>query len=415
MSGVATSPTVQTTGSSTASHSSSQNNLAIIIVASIGGVLFIVALVLVLVPFARRRASRRQPKHTKSSTSSDGTSTTVHSRRDVHNRAISADASVPLLEPDPNHSTEYSRFRSITAQSNTATEPSTPHHSSTDSPPIPIPRRFATSFRSFSARPSPVDLESGSGPPSRSFLSSPPPPLRHARTRIARAPMDTLPEDSATDNLPQRGPSPTATTTESQAPSPTSWLHIPKASGMPLIGAFRGSISSLASAASSSLPTMQHYPSFNKTAQSATSASASSRSSQTFYTVASDGPTTGHDMGSPSEHGEVSPPRPPGSAARLKPSGVGERIPQVHLMNPPDGFQTSRQASMVYSHKSSMLSVAGPPRKGEDGRPLSGTVASGGSSLSLYSDARSQLGSGEDGRGNGSAGGSGGGARGRRS
>lgn len=161
---------------------------------------------------------------------------------------------------------------------------------------------------------------------------------------------------------------------------------------------------------------MQHYPSFNKTAQSATSASASTRSSQTFYTVASDRPTTGHDMGSqPSEHGEISPPRPPGSAARLKPSGVGERIPQVHLMNPLDGFQTSRQASMVYSHKSSMLSVPGGARKGEEGRPLSGTVASGGSSLSLYSDARSQLGSGEDGRGAGSASGGGGGARERRS
>jgi hypothetical protein len=104
----------------------------------------------------------------------------------------------------------------------------------------------------------------------------------------------------------------------------------------------------------------------------------------------------------------------PGSEARLKPSGVGEQIPRVHV-NPSDGFHASRQASMVYSNKSSVLSVPGVLRPGENTRPLSGTIGSG-SSLSLYSDARSQLGAiGEDGRLNGSVGGSSGGARGRRS
>jgi hypothetical protein len=71
---------------------------------------------------------------------------------------------------------------------------------------------------------------------------------------------------------------------------------------------------------------------------------------------------------------------------------------------------------MVYSNKSSVLSAPGVLRPSENTRPQSSTVGSG-SSLSLYSDARSQLGAiGEDGRLNGgSVGGSSGGARGRRS
>jgi len=224
--------------------------------------------------------------------------------------------------------------------------------------------------------------------------------------------MDPLPEDTVPDRPPKSGPSPTATSTESQVPSPTSWLHIPKTSRIPLIGAFRGSISSVTSSATSSLPTMQHYPSFTRNAKSV---SASSRSSQTFYSVASHEPTTGRNL-SPqetTEQGERA--LPPGSEARLKPSGVGERIPRVHL-NPSDGFHASRQASMVYSNKSSVLSVPGVLRPGENTRPQSGTVGSG-SSLSLYSDARSQLGAiGEDGGLNGgSVSGSSGGARGRRS
>jgi hypothetical protein len=157
---------------------------------------------------------------------------------------------------------------------------------------------------------------------------------------------------------------------------------------------------------------MQHYPSFTRNTKSV---SASSRSSQTFYSVASEVPTAGRNLVSreTTEQGELSFPL-PGSEARLKPSGVGERIPRVHL-NPSDGFHASRQASMVYSNKSSVLSAPGVLRPDENTRPLSGTVGSG-SSLSLYSDARSQLGAiGEDGRLNGSVGGSSGGARGRRS
>jgi hypothetical protein len=391
----------------TSSQSPNKSNLAVIIVSCLGGVLFLAAVVLVLVPFARRRASKRQLKTSKSSASSGGTSSTVHSRRDVHNRTISADASAPLLEPDTNTNTEYSPFKSVTAQSDVTAPLTALHNPHTDT--LRFPRRFAPSFRSYSARPSSPDLESG---PSRSFASPPQPPLRHARTRIAHTPMDPLPEDAVPDRSPKRGPSPTAATTESQAPSPTSWLHIPKISGIPLIGAFRGSISSATSSGSSSLPTMQHYPSFTRNAKSV---SASSRSSQTFYSVASHEPTTGRNLGpqeTTEQEGFLSPR--PGSEARLKPSGVGEQIPRVHV-NPSDGFHASRQASMVYSNKSSVLSVPGVLRPGENTRPLSGTIGSG-SSLSLYSDARSQLGAiGEDGRLNGSVGGSSGGARGRRS
>ena len=397
-------PQQQTAGTTATSRSTNKNNLAIIIVACLGGFIFIVALLLVLVPYVRRKAARHHSKNTKGSSPSGSNSTaTVHSRREVHNRTVSADASVPLLESDPTTSPEYSRFRSTTAQSNAETLPSAPH------PPGAyslnnLPRRFAPTFKLSSVRPSSPDLEPGFPRP---VLSSQP-PLRHARTRIARVPMDTLPEDAATDGPTQRVPSPT-TTDESHAPAPTSWLHIPKASGMPLIGAFRGSFSSLASAASSSLPTMQHYPSISQNLKSA-SASASTRSSQTFYTVASDGPTASHDVGPPpSEHGELV--QPPGSAAWLKPSGVGKRIPQVHEQTSSEGFHASRQASMVYSQKSSTVSGL---RSGERGRPQSGTVASG-SSLSLYSDARSQPGSAEDGRWNGSTGGSSTGAPGRQS
>ena len=292
---------------------------------------------------------------------------------------------------------------SLPAQSDTATPPTALRSASADT--LRFPRRFAPSFKSFSTRTASPDLEPG---PSRSYLSPPQPPLRHARTRIARAPMDTLPEDSVTDGTPMRVPSPTATSTESHAPpAPTSWLHIPKSS-VPLIGAFRGSISSVTSGGSSSLPTMQHYPSFTKNAKSV---SGSSRSSQTFYSVASDGHEASRNLGpQPSEQGEL--PSPPlGMAARLKPSGVGERTPQVHLTPSFEGFHASRHASMVYSNKSSVLIAPGGLRSDENTRPLSSTVGSG-SSLSLYSDARSQL-PGEDGRWNGSVGGSSGGARGR--
>jgi hypothetical protein len=88
-------------------------------------------------------------------------------------------------------------------------------------------------------------------------------------------------------------------------------------------------------------------------------------------------------------------------------------MPQVHK-SPSNGLHPSRQASMVYSHKSSMLSIPGGQRRGERDRPLSGTVTSG-SSLSLYTDARSQLGAGEDGRRNGSIDDDSGGAQSRQS
>jgi hypothetical protein len=404
-----------TEGSSTPSHPPDKNNLTIIVVGCIGGFLVLVSAILILVPFARRRALKRRPKDIKSSVSSSDSPSSAQSRREAHNRTISVDAFVPLLESEPNTgSAEYSRFGSATAQSHTITPPRAPRALNTDS--LRFPRRFAPSFKSSSARPASPDLEPGL---SRPFLSQPQPPLRHARTRIAHVPMDTLPEDSVTNGSPQRVPSPTATSADSHAPASTSWLHIPKASNIPLIGAFRGSLSSLASAGSSSLPTMQHYPSFTKNVQSA---SASTRSSQTFYSVVSDGPTAGPNNSTfvptspppplPSEQGEI---RVPVSAAsaRLKPSDVGERMPQVHK-SPSTGLHPSRQASMVYSQRSSVLSAAGGQRRGERDRPRSGTVTSG-SSLSLYTDARSQLGAGEEGRQNGSVDDDSGGARSRRS
>ena len=155
---------------------------------------------------------------------------------------------------------------------------------------------------------------------------------------------------------------------------------------------------------------MQHYPSFSQS-QNVHSASASTRSSQTFYSVVSAGngapPSSTPPPPVPSEHGELT--RPP--VPRLKPSGTGERVPQVHL-NAPDGHHAaSRQASMV----NPASAVPGKLRSGSKSRPVSSTVGSG-SSLSLYVDARSQIGgTGDDGKWNGSGNGSVGGssARGR--
>ncbi|KAN0137941.1 hypothetical protein V8E53_004425 [Lactarius tabidus] len=432
----------------------------IIIVAVVGGILLIVALVLIIVPLARRRAARRRKKQAESSSSSDVTSTTVASRREAQNRTLSVDASVPLLEPDTSSTSapEYSRFdplNILTAQPDAYIRSGSPPTPSTGNTSFHSPRLFAPSFSSFAERPPPfADLEPGPPPRSRFIRSAPQQPLRHTRTRIARMPMDTLPEDLAMDTTPLRSPSPTVTRKFSRAPahtpvpapapspspppspppllshasslaststsaaaasmrapspptgppSPTNWLHIPKNGGIPLISAFRQSISSIASRGSS-LPTMQHYPSFSQS-QNALSASGSTRSSQTFYSVGSarhgapPSPSPPPVPPLPSEHGELPRPPPP----RLKPGGGGERVTQVHL-NAPDGHHAaSRQASMVNG-------VPGSLRPGAaKSRPVSSTAGSG-SSMSLYADARSQIGGvGEDGKWNGSANGSVGGS-----
>ncbi|KAI9452379.1 hypothetical protein BJY52DRAFT_1293720 [Lactarius psammicola] len=441
--------TAQTATPSSTPQSPNKNKLAIIIVGAVGGVLFVVALVLIIVPLARRRASRRKNKHAEGSSSSDVTSTTFNSRGEVHNRTISADASVPLLEPDFNTSDpERSRFgtlSTLTMQPDAYTQSSPPPTPSTVSSPL-TPRLFAPTFRSFTARPALLDPEPRLPSRSRFIRSAPQQSLRHARTRIVPVPMDTLPEDPAVDILPPRDPSPTATITGPHAPapaplpipspspsrasshastsaaapspspppappSPSSWLHIPKAAGIPLISAFRQSITSVTSKGSS-LPTMQHYPSFSQS-QNAYSGTASTRSSQTFYSVGSGRPTAGHGappsptpplppLPLPSEHGEL--PLPP--APRLKPGGGGERVPRVHLTPSDSHHPASRQASMVGAQDPNMLALPGSLRPGEDSRPVSSTVGSG-SSLSLYADARSQIGgAGEDGRWNGSGSGS---------
>lgn len=454
--------TAQTSTPSSTPQSPNKNRLAIIIVAIVGGFLSIVALVLIIVPLARRRASRRKNKQAEGSSSSDVTSTTLHSRGEahdrtisaVHNRTISADASVPLLEPDFSASDPgYSRFGTLTTptmQPYAYTQSSPPPTPSTGSS-LLSPRLLAPTFRSFAAHPSLPDSDLVLPSRSRFIRSSPQQPLRHARTRIARVPMDSLPEDLAMDTSPPRLPSPTTTSTGPPAPapapapfsspspshassrastaasvptltsavapspspppappSPSSWLHIPKAAGIPLISAFRQSFSSVASGGSS-LPTMQHYPSFS---QSHNAYSASTRSSQTFYSAGSDRRTAGHGAPPsptppppplPSEHGEL--PRPP--VPRLKPGGGGERVPQVYL-NPSDSpHPASRQASMVYAQNPPISAVPGSLRPGEKSRPVSSAVGSG-SSLSLYVDARSQIGGvGEDGRWNGSGNGNG--------
>ncbi|KAH8984776.1 hypothetical protein EDB86DRAFT_3105932 [Lactarius hatsudake] len=406
-----------TATSSSTPRSSSKNKLTIIIVAAVGGFLFIVALVLIIVPFARRRALRRKNKQAESSSSSDVTSTTVNSRREVHNRTVSADASVPLLEPDFTTSDlEHSRFGTLTTQPDAYTQSSPPPTPSTVSSPL-SPHLFAPTFRSFTAHPPLFDSEPRIPSRSRFTRSAPQQPLRHTRTRIVRVHMDTLPEDLPMDPSPPRGPSPTSTSSGPHVPapphisspstsrassptpapspppappSPASWLHIPKAAGIPLISAFRQSISSVASKGSS-LPTMQHYPSFNNSQNAGT---ASTRSSQTFYSVGSGRPTDGHGAPPspvpplpplPSEHGEL--PRPP--VPRLKPGGGGERVPQVHLNISESHHPASRQASMEYAQNPAMSAVPGSLRPGEKSRPVSSTVGSG-SSLSMYVDARSQ-------------------------
>ncbi|KAI0260142.1 hypothetical protein BC834DRAFT_901979, partial [Gloeopeniophorella convolvens] len=189
----------------TPSQPPNKSKLAIIIVASIGGFIFVVALVLLVVPYARRRAARRQVKNLEGSTVSDRASATSQSRRQAHDRALSVDASVPLLEPEPSIHPEYSRFGNLAvAQPDTAIQSNALHNNTGDS--IQSPRRFAPSSVSFNPRRSPSpEFEPG---PSRSFRAAPQPSLRHARTRIAHMPMDPLPEDSATDGSPQRGPSP---------------------------------------------------------------------------------------------------------------------------------------------------------------------------------------------------------------
>jgi len=229
-----------------------------------------------------------------------------------------------------------------------------------------------------------------------------PPPRSPSPVATSKGPYSRTPAHS-------RSPSPSPSPSPPPAPpSPSNWLHIPKTGGIPLISAFRKSVSSVASKGST-LPTMQHYPSFTQSQNALSAGSASTRSSQTFYSV---GPSVGHGVPPsptppppplPSEHGEL--PRPP--VPRLKPGGGGERVPQVYL-NAPDSHHhhASRQASidMVYAAQSA---VPGSLRPGEKSRPVSSTVGSG-SSLSMYVDARSQIGgAGEDGRWNGSGNGNG--------
>ncbi|KAI0253646.1 hypothetical protein BJV78DRAFT_158710 [Lactifluus subvellereus] len=351
MSGVTT-PTgavLQTATPPTTSSSPNKSKLAIIVVASIGGFIFIVALILVIVPFARRRASRCRPKLAESSTSSEGTSTTAHSRREIHNRAISADASVPLLEHDPVTSPEFgsSRLGSTTALSDTTTQLSPPHNSNTDS--LRIPRRFAP-FKSFSAHSPSPDLEPGL---SRSLRPPPPQPLRHARTRIAHMPMDPLPEDLATDVLPQRVPSPMATSTESHAPASTTWLHIPKT---PLIGAFR------AVSRPWRAPRLLPFTRYSTTLPSAGIRRARARR--------------------PGRRRRSTPSIPTG----LPPTTTCQRLSMGSSCH--QAWQRDSSpvvwASMVDSPNPSILSV--PRGLRSSGRPVSSTVASG-SSLSLYTDA----------------------------
>ncbi|KAA1476538.1 hypothetical protein DENSPDRAFT_843534 [Dentipellis sp. KUC8613] len=259
------------------------------------------------------------------------------------------------------------------------------------------------------------DAEAG---PSRAGPSRPPPSLRHAKNRIAHPPLETLPENglaasssshshshshshthtqaSTPTTIRQQRPGGSSSTISRPEPSPApSWLHIPRP-GVPLIGAFRASVSSSTSSKSRStdtLPSMQHYPSF--TAQSAQSSDAPT----TFYSLSSgepgssrrNGTGTGTGTGSTrlgaaaTEYGELQ------RAAKLKASGGAGLVPEVH---DGAGGLASRQASLMYGVGSDGgASEAGrAPASSRAGNVPGGypTSASGGSSVSVYTDARSR-------------------------
>ncbi|KAI0050781.1 hypothetical protein FA95DRAFT_1570355 [Auriscalpium vulgare] len=318
--------------------SSNKSKLTIILVSCIGGFVLVLVVVLLVVPYARRYLARPLV----SSKQVDGVSDRGSARS--HQRSASGlESSMPLLVSD-----------------NAELDPRLAQASETKSPNGYDGDSFLGA-RLFTATDNPYSVRPHASTPR---IISAQPPLRRARTRVTQLqPMDTLPEDTAI--VPALSPP----VSSDEHPS---WLHVPNpvrrpSGNLPLIGAFRSSVSSTTST-NSRLASLQHYPSFNASAPSAKSLS-------TFYSLSSlaDSATTKESTRVPplpSEYGEILPP-----AARLKPSGGPERRAQVQQVV--DVHPASRQASFL------------------NGRASDYPTSASASTVSVYTDARSRLGDDE--------------------
>ncbi|KAI0309758.1 hypothetical protein OF83DRAFT_1157559 [Amylostereum chailletii] len=353
-----------------------KNKFIVIIVSCIGGFAVALILVLVLVPFLRRYARRRQSRDIEGAQDRglDG----AHG----HDRSRSGsglDSSAPLLsgkglevevfQPYPTRQPE--REREALGGDVDEHAPSTEN---SDEPLTPVSAPGSAATRIYNPWTSSATSPSPAFPRSLRPSST---VLKRARPRIGQShtPMEPLPENSLADPTPIPSPSPVppnpnedvsplTSPTSSQTDSHPSWLHVPK----PLISAFRKSLggSSVASS-TSSLPAMQHYPSFN--ASSVGSSGERSRSPETFHSFSS------ASMASAAvSHAPVSSPVNPhperflAIPAKLKPSGGSEHVATVQRVSP-SALPSSRAASFL-GGVGSVSSVSG---------------------ASVYVDARSRL------------------------
>ncbi|THH20504.1 hypothetical protein EW146_g879 [Bondarzewia mesenterica] len=339
-----------------------KTKLLTIVVVCVGGFIAILIAVLVIVPLARRYHERRRSLELDSE----------HSSVRGHQRLMSGpDLSMPLLNSDDPES-ERPHIREMPHDCDANARHAYGGEPSGSVSVIPAIHKPTISVEAQGG--SSGDADSA---PSRSLRF--PPTLRRARTRVAHTPMAPLPEDTATDVIPppkspvSSSPSPSSPSASSNTHS--TWLHIPfptSHGGAPLIGAFRGSVSSTTST-NSTLPSIQHYPSF----------SSRSRSPNTFYSLssasfsasASSGPPARGRV-APTEHGELQP-----LPARLRASGGPQ---QTLAVTPVNDLPVSRQASLL--HGAELASPAGWEGQRRSNGYATSTNAS---SLSVYTDARS--------------------------
>ncbi|KZV70012.1 hypothetical protein PENSPDRAFT_461013 [Peniophora sp. CONT] len=323
------------TSSPTADSGNNSTKLIIIIVSCLGGFLFVFGLVCIVVPILRRRVARRGPRRDLENDSMPG----AHAR-------LASEAGAPLLysKEIQGHDRDLSAS-SIGHGAGADTdlhEPAanlsyTPY--STDSPPMP-------------QRP----------PPPRQ-----PQPLRHARTRI-RAPMAPVPEDELPPTPKSTRRTSIRTASPPVSPPPQSdehpsWLHIPTAG--PLISAFRRSIAASTSTGKTSMTGQSYHQSSVPPLPTSHLDNAGSVEALTIRSFTS-GASSGH------EHGLPPPPR--DVPARLRPSGGPERVAQLVVPR-------HNELNTPGSRAASLLSA-----------PLSNTGASSRSGVSVYTDARSDLG-----------------------
>ncbi|VDC05076.1 unnamed protein product [Peniophora sp. CBMAI 1063] len=344
------------TATSPVTDDSGDNNstkLIIIIVSCLGGFLFVFGLVCIIVPILRRRVARRGPRRDFEDASNPG----AHARHaseagapllyskelQGHDRDLSASSTGHGLVIDGEYhstpeSTYYDAYNDSTPEP-TANFAYTPY--ATDSPPMP-------------QRP----------PPPRQ-----PQPLKHARTRI-RAPMAPVPEDglpptpksTRRTSIPTASP-PSSPPPQSQSEEHPSWLHIPTAG--PLISAFRRSIAASTSTGKTSMTGQSHNQS--SVVPPLPTSHLDHTSSIEALTIRSftSGAESGHEIAAP-------PPR--DVPARLRPSGGPERVAQLVVPR-------HTELTAPGSRAASLLSA-----------PLSNTGASSRSGVSVYTDARSDLG-----------------------